>query len=431
MGILEKFRKQKKKQIILDCKDDRGRDDVSADDGEGGKPTMEDIPTREDDSSVDYTDGGGTREEEFVVSHGDNASQKDHTVDRDEDERESLDESLDTRSIISDSMSDIVEGVDLSALAGLDLEDACGKAPSEISMRNLVKRYNDIAVQYMENKDFDHSLGMLEKAASLLDTLDTLKETSAGAKDNDATVLTRSRLRSMTYNNFGCLYRRISLPEKALEYLEKALAIEEMSNNVNECAATHLNLSASHSVLHNDMEALRHGEKAIILIQGQLWPGSTFQEGLATLVLMLQDTKARSSWRAQVMQDAHVLAMAYHNVGTQNERLGKMKEAQVSFSRACSIGMKVLGPRSVTTSALIRGNKLFQERLREKHNPGHTMSKHSVPVMTRSKSLSNLKGRQTELSRSSMKSAKSSGSLVGKTGGKKTKLSKGTLPFNR
>lgn len=133
------------------------------------------------------------------------------------------------------------------------------------------------------------------------------------------------------------------------------------------------------------------------------------------------------------MKDAHVLAMAYHNVGTQNERLGRMKEAQVSFSRACSIGMKVLGPRSVTTAALIRGNKLFQERLRDKHNPGHALSKHTAPSITRSKSLSNLKGRQSEVPRGSMgmKSTKSTASLVGKTGGKKTKLSKGTLPFNR
>lgn len=430
MGILEKFRIHKKQQTFPDCKDDQGH----GDDREGVTPTVEEVVTQEDDSSVDYTDGGATGEEEFVVSHGHHSSHGDNNEEEeDEDELDSLDESLDTRSIISDSVSDVVEGVDLNALAGLELEDACAKTPSEISRRTLVKRYNDIAVQFMEGKDFDHSLAMLEKAESLLDTLDGLKETSDDTKDGNATVLTRSRLRSMTYNNFGCLYRRISLPEKALEYLEKALEIEELSNNVNECAATHLNLSASHSVLHNDMLALRHGEKAIILIQGQLWPGSTFQEGLATLVAMLLDKTDRASWRAQVMKDAHVLAMAYHNVGTQNERLGRMKEAQVSFSRACSIGMKVLGPRSVTTAALIRGNKLFQERLRDKHNPGHALSKHTAPSITRSKSLSNLKGRQSEVPRGSMgmKSTKSTASLVGKTGGKKTKLSKGTLPFNR
>ena len=230
MGILEKFRIHKKQQTFPDCKDDQGH----GDDREGVTPTVEERVIQEDDSSVDYTDGGATGEEEFVVSHGHHSSHGDNNEEEeDEDELDSLDESLDTRSIISDSVSDVVEGVDLNALAGLELEDACAKTPSEISRRTLVKRYNDIAVQFMEGKDFDHSLAMLEKAESLLDTLDGLKETSDDTKDGNATVLTRSRLRSMTYNNFGCLYRRISLPEKALEYLEKALEIEELSNNVN------------------------------------------------------------------------------------------------------------------------------------------------------------------------------------------------------
>ena len=417
MGLLDKLRIHKKKQSYsgLEHSGENGVVEVlpvSADD----TVRKEEESSLDSGASVDYTADGDEREEGFDLEGSG-------------EDCESRDESLDTRSMISDSVSD-VEAVGLNALATLELEDKCATMPSEMSRRHLVKKYNDVAVHYMENKDFDHSLDMLEKAEALLDTLDASTEASPDA--GDETGLPRSRLRSMTYNNFGCLYRRISLPEKALEYLEKALVIEEMSNNVNECAATHLNLSASHSVLHNDMQALMHGEKAIILIQGQLWPGSTFQEGLATLVLKLQDKTRGESWRVQAIKDAHVLAMAYHNVGTQNERLGRLKEAQVSFSRACSIGMKILGPRSVTTAALIRGNKLFQERLRDGNAPGHTIAsnKHTTSSLSRSKSISNVKGRQSETSRvgMGMKTSKSTTSL---SGGKKTKVSRGTLPFKR
>lgn len=395
-------------------------------------------------ASVDYSDGGDDGDVFVEETHQEQCEniQGENTVgvrsDRTFESHDGEDESLDTRSILSDgvSLSD-VDGavVDLGAIAAMELEDASAKTPSEVSRRNLIKRYNDVAVQFMENKDFDQSLEMLEKAESLLDTLDASADTGHG---NDAMTLTRSRLRSITFNNFGCLYRRISLPEKALEYLEKALVIEELSNNVNECAATHLNLSASHSVLHNDMQALRHGEKAIILIQGQLWPGSSFQEGLLKTVVLLQNQdKASSAWRAQAMRDAHVLAMAYHNVGTQNERLGRLKEAHVSFSRSCTIGMKILGPGSVTTAALIRGNKLFQQRLRDTQSSGHAIASSSTKPTTssipRSKSVSNLKSRQTDTARGSagMKSIKSTASLTGKNVGKKTKTSRGTLPFKR
>lgn len=476
MGLFEKLRISHKKNktlrdvIVVDDDDNNVSENVTHDsDGEqqlvakvndadssgNAGAGHQDAPS----ISVDYTDIGeedqlfvnrGSAEEsrdtvqEFGERHGggvrgDNALVADHDLEICHS-NDGEDESLDTRSMISDGVSlSEADGVamDLNALAALELEDASAKKPSETSRRHLVKKYNDVAVRFMESKDFDHSLGMLEKAESLLNTLDASKEECPQNRENTS-MLTRSRLRSMTYNNFGCLYRRMLLPQKALEYLEKALVIEEMSNNVNECASTHLNLSASHSVLHNDLQALRHGEKSIILIQGQLWPGKSFQEGLAKLVIMLHSNEENmEAWKAQAMKDAHVLAMAYHNVGTQNERLGRVKEAQVSFSRACSIGMKVLGPRSVTTAALIRGNKLFQQRLRDNQNNSLlSTAKQAGTGMTRSKSLSNIKMRQSDpssLHRSTLggKGSKSSVSLSGKSSGKKTKSSRGTRPFNR
>ena len=96
---------------------------------------------------------------------------------------------------------------------------------------------------------------------------------------------------------------------------------------MNELASTHLNLSASYSVLHKDVEALRHGERAIVLLQGRLWPGMSFKDGMEVL-LGKMPAGERSP---EILRDAHVLSMAYHNVGTQNERLGRIREAQVGI----------------------------------------------------------------------------------------------------
>ena len=189
-----------------------------------------------------------------------------------------------------------------------------------------------------------------------------MRSVSAFAEADPSANEQVQRLRSITYNNLGCLYRRMADPEKALHYLQKALTIETMSADpqVNELASTHLNLSASYSVLHKDVEALRHGERAIVLLQGQLWPGLSFKDGME--MLLAKVAKEGGTVPPKLMRDAHVLSMAYHNVGTQNERLGRIREAQVSFNRAVSIGTKILGPSDRMTVTFQMNNRMFLQR---------------------------------------------------------------------
>ena len=193
-------------------------------------------------------------------------------------------------------------------------------------LERVVKKYNDLAVGCMEGPSLDQSLECLRKAEGLLDGSGGADGYVEREGKNDDEI---DRLRCITYNNLGCLYRRMSEPEKALQYLQKALAIEQSSSStqVNELASTHLNLSASYSVLHKDVEALRHGERAIVLLQGRLWPGMSFKDGMEGL-LGKMPAGERSP---EILRDAHVLSMAYHNVGTQNERLGRIREAQVGI----------------------------------------------------------------------------------------------------
>ena len=193
-------------------------------------------------------------------------------------------------------------------------------------LERVVKKYNDLAVGCMEGPSLDQSLECLRKAEGLLDGSGGADGYVEREGKNDDEI---DRLRCITYNNLGCLYRRMSEPEKALQYLQKALAIEQSSSStqVNELASTHLNLSASYSVLHKDVEALRHGERAIVLLQGRLWPGMSFKDGMEVL-LGKMPAGERSP---EILRDAHVLSMAYHNVGTQNERLGRIREAQVGI----------------------------------------------------------------------------------------------------
>jgi tetratricopeptide (TPR) repeat protein len=272
-------------------------------------------------------------------------------------------------------------------LTDLEREEAevraslAGAAGENGPLQVLVKKYNDVAVGCMEGSSLDQSLACLLKAERLLCDAEREDGDTEGAPEI-------SRLRSITYNNLGCLYRRKAEPEKALRYLQNALKIEEGSADpkVNELASTHLNLSASYSVLNKDVEALRHGERAIVLLQGRMWPGLSFKDGMEMLLSRI--AREGGTVAPQLMRDAHVLSMAYHNVGTQNERLGRIREAQVSFNRACSIGTKILGPSDRTTVTVQLQNKIFLQRngglARSKPSSGMLRSKSGVALNAKS-----------------------------------------------
>lgn len=303
--------------------------------------------------------------------------------------------------------------------------------------------YNDLALRLMDAKDYDQALTMLLKAEGLLSndanwtqpaargngSLDlgpkpgsreevacdapaqerahvatadnstlggigpadsSMDESINGGCAFDVLSAKRDRLRAITFNNLGCLYKRRALPDQALGYLQRALVLEQAGGQVHNCASTHLNICASLSALKRYKEALAHAERAILLLQRQLWgpTASTFQDGMAHLTrstaaatsiaeaatgaakggtgaaaaaAAAQAAEAQRKQR-QLLAGVNVLAMAYHNAAVEHERLGQVREAQVSYARACDIGARFLGPRSATASALVKAKKGFLAR---------------------------------------------------------------------
>ena len=331
-------------------------------------------------------------------------------------------------------------------------------APEQLT-KNMVKLYNDLALRLMDGKEHSQALNLLRKAETLLDndaawvpgedngggsgslggsfnlgrrdsyTYDqSVDESGAGGggisvTDLERIAAKRSHLRAITYNNIGCLYKRQGLPGKALPYLHNALALEESAGNVHDCASTHLNLCASYSALNEYKDALGHAERAIILLQRQLWGPTavSFQEGITYLSRTIATLNARVTAgpgdgsvpnSAAVFADAHkkqrkllasanILAMAYHNAAVEHERLSRMREAQVSYSRACSVGTKFLGAKSSTTNALLHAQKGFLARLqRDSGGAGHSHGTHGHSSSSASASTAR-KGPGTLSSRSS------------------------------
>jgi len=168
---------------------------------------------------------------------------------------------------------------------------------------------NLLAMTYLQQEDYNLVLELLKKA-------EILTERNPGA-------------RAATFNNFACYYRRQGKLHAALQYLQKALKIEAKLNNVKNAADTHINACAVLSQLGRHQTALEHAQSALILLQEELLapPGS-------------------GAPKAPPQADRiAVLAIAYHNIGVENEFLKRLDQSLLSYRKGVEVAERYLGPK--------------------------------------------------------------------------------------
>lgn len=168
---------------------------------------------------------------------------------------------------------------------------------------------NLLAMTYLQQEDYNLVLELLKKA-------EILTEKDAAA-------------RAATFNNFACYYRRQGKLHAALQYLQKALKIEAKLTNVQNPADTHINACAVLSQLGRHQSALEHAQSALILLQEELLspPGS-------------------SSNSAPPKADRiAVLAIAYHNIGVENEFLKRFEQSVLSYRKGIEVAERYLGSK--------------------------------------------------------------------------------------
>lgn len=168
---------------------------------------------------------------------------------------------------------------------------------------------NLLAMTYLQQEDFNMVLELLKKAEILTE------RDMAG--------------RAATYNNMACYYRRQGKLHAALQYLQKALKIESKLQNVQNPADTHINACAVLSQLGKHQTALEHAQNALILLQEELLspPGSTSAAG-----------------PPQADRIA-VLAIAYHNIGVEQEFLKRFEQSVLSYRKGVEVAERYLGAR--------------------------------------------------------------------------------------
>ena len=172
-----------------------------------------------------------------------------------------------------------------------------------------------MAVYYLKKEDINSALDLLKKSEEL-------------CENNELG-------QAMTFNNMACYYRRIGKMRTALNFLQRALTIESRLQRPEIQADTHLNICAVLSQLNKHELALNHAMSAVILLQEMMLAKrldpSAFQDEEEELPA--ETSKDRTA----------VLAIAYHNMGVEQEFLRSYPAAILSYKKAVNFAEKNLG----------------------------------------------------------------------------------------
>jgi len=148
--------------------------------------------------------------------------------------------------------------------------------------------------------------------------------------------------RAITFNNMACYYRRTGKLRTALSFLERALAIEEHTQEA-DVAQTHLNLCATLSQLQRHDRALYHAQCALVrifeilapaMLNGELSPPQ--QEG--------QSLDGKLFGVDPVLSERiSVLCIAYHNLAVEHEYLKSFRAAMTNYREGLKWAGRFLG----------------------------------------------------------------------------------------
>ena len=108
-------------------------------------------------------------------------------------------------------------------LNGVDSHEYCSY------ITEIIESLNKKAMKFVQQKDTETSMIILGKCEELL-------------KNGHYGIF--PLLRNLTYNNFGCIYRRIGQVSQALHFLKIALKMLVKANKLEYSSVTYLNLCA-------------------------------------------------------------------------------------------------------------------------------------------------------------------------------------------
>lgn len=241
-----------------------------------------------------------------------------------------------------------------------ELEDQANKFHEDLKYLEAIDTLEELLVLKKEEygttgPEFTKTCRQLCEISNILSVFYLKKDATKQAYD----ILKKSEAlwdnnelgKAMTYNNMAWYYRRVGKLRTALKFLEQALSIESRLNKIDTQADTHLNIWAVLSQLNKHALALNHAMSAVILLQEDLLfkavnGDKKDDDDDDPIELKTKNNKDPNKDRKSV------LAIAYHNMGVEQEFLRSYHAAIMSYKKAVNFAEKNLGPDNGITENL-------------------------------------------------------------------------------
>lgn len=179
---------------------------------------------------------------------------------------------------------------------------------------------NSLAMQRLSLDEYDDAKALLRRAEKISEPA--------------------SSLRAITYNNMACIHRRQGHLRTALQFLTKALEIESnLSGDAHNPSDTHLNICAIQSQLGRHELALEHAQAALVMLHDELFDNT-------------ESTLDGTQPFPPLAERMSVLAIAYHNMGVEQEFLSRWEPALLSYKRAMQLARLHVGDSHPVTITL-------------------------------------------------------------------------------
>jgi tetratricopeptide (TPR) repeat protein len=202
-------------------------------------------------------------------------------------------------------------------------------------------------------------------------------------------------IRAVTLNNLGCYYRKKGQLRTALNYVDKALSIEEKQKIFVKTADTHLNMCSILSDLRRHEQAYYHCSIALKMLILELF-GNSNPDSDASYLLNQNANNNNDLPRDRIA----VLAIAYHNMAVQEECLRRFEASVVSYQKAIQIVDKHLGADHPLLASLTDAYMQAQSKLKYKlHKSQEIQAKRNLsPMKALSRSSSEQKSKIRQIS---------------------------------
>ena len=191
-----------------------------------------------------------------------------------------------------------------------------------INYDDYVISYNKQAMNALKNEQMEVAYNLLSQAERIL---------------HRKPVSNMPKLLSLTYNNFGCFYKRENDCLTAIQYFHKSISegSKGKQNSLN-IAGTHLNLCTIYSMVEEHPQALSHGLKALKL-----------------LAVCVQESESY----------IFSLIIAYQNIGYEYECISEYNSALKYYRKGLKISLSQLGKDNPITQKLRERLYILQNKM--------------------------------------------------------------------